>query len=192
MKALIITDLHSWTNEEYQITKELTGYDICFLLGDISIEYLKQLQAIIHAPIYGLNGNHDSNNIEKAGITNIHGKCIEVNGITFLGMQGSIRYKRGPYNTYTQEESIEISRTLEKADVLLTHAAAFDTQSTNIAHVGLKGILEYIEENQPRLHIHGHLHINRNKMIRNTNSISVYKAAVIDLETEEIEILYKD
>ena len=190
MKLLIITDLHFWANDEYKITEELDEYDICFLLGDIQSEYLKELKQIIKTPMYGLNGNHDSKTIEGAEIGNLHGRCGRKNDCVFCGLQGSVRYKSGPWTMYTQEESREICKALPPCDVFLTHDKAFDVGESDPAHCGLQGILEYIEEHQPKLHIHGHLHENTQKKIGNTLSIGVYKAAIVDTDTLEVNILY--
>lgn len=201
MKLLIITDLHSWSNEEYNITRNLTDYDICFLLGDISVEYLKELKEIIKTPLYGLNGNHDGENIESVGIENLHCKCINFNGLTFSGFQGSARYKSGPWCMYTQEDSSEICKDIQAADVFLTHDGILDVNNSDVAHAGLRGISEYIENNKPILHIHGHIHENKEKTIKHgswligskrkiTKSIAVYKAAIIDTDKLAVEILY--
>ena len=190
MKLLIITDLHAWTNDEFKITAETEGYDICFLLGDIELADLKQLKQIIKTQMYGLNGNHDCNNIETAGIGNLHCRRGRYKGSTFCGFQGSSRYKDSPHNMYTQEESIEMCKKLPPCDVFLTHDIAYDGAGDDMAHCGLKGILQYIETNQPKLHIHGHLHENSKKKIGRTLSIGVYKAAIIDTDTFEVEILY--
>lgn len=201
MKLLIITDLHFWSNEEYRITNALTKYDICFLLGDISVDYLKELKEIIKTPMYGLNGNHDGENVETVGIENLHGKCIEFGGLTFAGFQGSSRYKNGPWCMYTQEESSDICSDMPKADIFLTHDGILDVNNDDFAHSGLRGISEYIENKRPMLHIHGHIHENREEIIKHgswfmgdkretTKSVAVYKAAIVDTDTLEVEILY--
>mgnify|MGYP003288754027 CR=1 FL=1 len=192
MQVLIITDLHTWTDEEQKITRDLEGYDICFLLGDISVDHLNELKEIIKTPLYGLNGNHDCNNIEAARIENIHGKSITFHNITFAGIQGSVRYKKGPWNMYTQGESVEICKVLPKADIFLTHDRAYDPGCNNFVHAGMNEILEYIETNVPKLHIHGHVHRNEERFIGKTKSIAVYKAAVIDTETLQTKIIYQD
>ena len=201
MKLLIVTDLHYWSDEEYQLTKDLYDYDICFLLGDILYRDLLKLKTIIHSPLYGLNGNHNFNDIEAAGIDSIHGKVINYNGLTFSGFQGSLRYKNGDYNMYSHKESIEICRNIPGADIFLTHDTLWD--GLNNSHSGLQGINEYITLHKPKLHIHGHLHINnistinhkkfslfRKEPIKETVSIAVYKAAIIDTDTLEVNILY--
>jgi Icc-related predicted phosphoesterase len=49
-------------------------------------------------------------------------------------------------------------------------------------HCGLKGISEYLINNNIPLNIHGHNHNNSIELIKNgTISISVYGAAIIDL-----------
>lgn len=185
MKLLIITDLHHWTDEEIEKTKAISDYDICFLLGDISPDKLRILKRIISQPIYALNGNHDLiDTVESVGLTNIHNKVIEHNGITFSGLQGAARYKRGPFCMYSQEESIKISEGIPPADIFLTHAGYEDS------HHGLEGIERYIKRCKPKFHIYGHLHNNSKDEYFETVSICVYRCAVIDTETLLIDILY--
>ena len=76
-----------------------------------------------------------------------------------------------------------------------------DVNNSDIAHAGLRGISEYVENNRPMLHVHGHIHENREAVIQHgswllgarrekTKCVSVYKAAIIDTETLEVEKLY--
>lgn len=193
MHMLIITDLHNFSEEEYQKVKNLRDYDICFLLGDICPDYLQQLKEIIHTPIYGLNGNHDlMHTVEDAGIENFHGKLIEFKGTTFTGFQGSYRYKNGDFCMYTQKESLEISKHIPKADIFLTHDIYYSGGKYG-PHSGLKGITKYIKKNRPLLHVHGHLHTNISSKapscflnFKKTESRGIYKIAIIDTETFEV------
>lgn len=190
MKILIITDLHSWSDEEINLTKNLYDYEICFLLGDINSSYLEILKSIIKTPIYALNGNHDLNDtVENSGLENIHGKIINFDELIFTGFQGSFRYKNGPFCMYTQKESLDICKTIPKADIFLTHDIMYNGKKKD-SHSGLKGITKYIKKHKPRIHIHGHTHINSIDKFKNTTSIGIYKTAIIDTDTLEIRHIY--
>jgi len=192
MKILIIADLHSVTEEELSKIKNVY-YDVCFLLGDIRDLYIKMiLQYVDISKIYGIYGNHDTFGVlEQNNVPNIHGKLVEIDGVKFIGFQGSSKYKQGDYPMYTQKESIEVYKKLEKADVLISHDSPYKLYNKDNAHCGLKGITKYLYKNNIKLNIHGHQHINSTITLKNgTTVICVYRSAIIDLRTNEAEILF--
>ena len=78
MKILVISDCYHLLEEEAKKI-ERVEYDICFLLGDISGQYLDIiLKYIDKNKTYGILGNHDEFGIlEARGIRNIHCKLME-------------------------------------------------------------------------------------------------------------------
>lgn len=190
---LIIVDCHHLTQDEIIKVKDLQ-YDVCFLLGDINSRYLDLILKYVPIDkIYGILGNHDEYGLlESKNIKNIHLKNIEINGINFLGFEGSNRYKKGNIPMYTQEESIELLKNCDKADVLISHDCPYElySKSTDQAHCGLKGISEYLKKNRVYLNIHGHQHINSTRKLRKTNVIGIYRCAIIKFPTLEKEMIF--
>lgn len=87
LRLLILTDLHTLREDELEKVVDL-DYDVCFLLGDITV------------------GNHDNfDNLARAGIENINNKIIDINGIKILGFEGSHRYKKGNLDIKNKKES---------------------------------------------------------------------------------------
>jgi Icc-related predicted phosphoesterase len=194
VKILIITDCHHLLREEAEKLENLE-YDVCFLLGDISGKYIDIiLEYIRKNKIYGILGNHDEFGVlEARNIPNIHCKLIEINGITFLGFEGSNRYKRGEFPMFTQKEARKLLMKCPKADILLSHDSPYKLYSNgkDLAHCGLKAISKYIKKYKPIFNIHGHQHINSNKTLKNkTNVICVYRASIIDTETKDITFVF--
>ncbi len=194
MKILVISDCHHLLEEEAK-KLERVEYDICFLLGDISGQYLDIiLKYIDKNKTYGILGNHDEFGIlEARGIRNIHCKLIELQGLKFLGFEGSNRYKKGNFPMFTQKEAIKLIKRCPKADILISHDSAYKlyADSKDLAHCGLKAITKYIKKNKPILNIHGHQHINSNKMLNKyTKVICVYRAVVLDIDTKETNLLF--
>ena len=130
MKILIIADCHHLVPEEAEKLADLE-YDVCFFLGDISGHYIDMLLRYIDKnKIYGILGNHDEFGIlESRKITNIHCKLIEINGTTFLGFEGSNRYKRGNFPMFTQKEARKLLMKCPKADILLSHDSPYKLYS---------------------------------------------------------------
>ena len=194
MKILIITDCHHLLREEAEKLENLE-YDVCFLLGDISGKYIDIiLEHIRKNKIYGILGNHDEFGVlEARNILNIHCKLIEINGITFLGFEGSNRYKRGKFPMFSQKEAKKILMKCLKADILLTHDSPYKLYSSgkDLAHCGLKAISKYIKKYKPKFNIHGHQHINSTKILKSgTNIICIYRASIINTETKDRTFIF--
>ena len=183
-----IADTHNCLKDGNEILKyiqEQKDYDYCILLGDHSASDIEEILKVIPLnKICGILGNHDSwNKYDIYGITNISGKVINIKGIRIAGISGGHKYKNSnEYVLYTHEESIQIANNIEKADILITHDKPFIQDNHNSAHDGLKGITEYIYKNHIALHIHGHLHENKEEILRNgTKSICLYMAKLLEL-----------
>jgi len=89
----------------------------------------------------------------------IHGTIIHKDGIRIAGFGGSHKYKDKNYPLFTQEESKEIAASIKEADILLSHTSPKGLYGTDdIAHIGLEGISDYINNNDVKLNIHGHFH----------------------------------
>ena len=104
-------------------------------------------------------------------------------GIRIAGIGGSFKYKNiNEYALYTHEESAQIANNIAKADILVTHDKAFIEDNHNPSHDGLKGITEYIYKNHIALHIHGHLHEEKEELLKNgSKSICLYMVKLLEL-----------
>ncbi len=104
------------------------------------------------------------------GCDNIDGRILEVQGLRFAGLGGSLRYKDGP-NQYTQAQmrwralNLEFRTRLKrvragrKVDVLITHAPPFGVApAEDAAHVGFVAFQRMIKALHPLLLVHGHIH----------------------------------
>lgn len=188
LKILFIADTHDslkYDDEIKEYIKNAKNYDACILLGDLSSDDLYEiLQIVPKEKIYGVLGNHDGwDRFDKYNINNIHGKIIEINGYKIAGFGGSFKYKdSNEYVMYSHEDSIKIADTIEKSDILISHDKTFTKNEFGKSHDGLKGITKYIYKNHISLHIHGHLHEEKEDIFKNgTKSICLYKAKIIDI-----------
>lgn len=188
LKLLFIADTHNCLKNNSEVLnyiKKQNDYDCCILLGDHSASDLEEILNIISLnKICGVLGNHDSwKKYDDYGITDINGKIINVNGVRIAGMSGGFKYKSSnEYVLYTHKESIEIANNMENADILVTHDKPFISDNHNPAHDGLKGITEYIYKNHIAIHIHGHLHEEKEEILKNgTKSICLYMAKLVEL-----------
>lgn len=160
--------------------------DVIFTLGDISVSDLLFIKSLFQdVPIYGVCGNHDSQQtLNMADILNIHGKVVEIGGVRFAGIGGSVRYKPGAYTMFSHNESMDLAKTLPPADILVSHDKAYERNLTTFSseitknpHEGMAGVSYYLRKHSPFLHIHGHIHTNKQYDFEQINTISVYGVA---------------
>lgn len=183
IKILAITDTHGYIPESFQIIKNL-NYDVCFLLGDLTQSDIDVLKPLLHLEkTYGVIGNHNYLNfLQDNDIQDIHGKVIEINGIKFTGWGGSIQYKKSIELGFDGFEGIDshyFASQLPKADVLISHDGP-RRDTLNTSHSGITGISEYIQLNNVKFNIHGHLHQNTKNKIGNCIDICIFRAALIN------------
>lgn len=195
--VLCIADTHGTLHPDQIEMLRNIDYDVCFLLGDVShkdLQLLENENILIKEKTYGLLGNHDDYGLlDKFGIDNLHGKKIQIKGASFIGFEGSNRYKEGKYPMYTQDEASSILKEYPDADIFVSHDGSFGAMGkTDPAHCGFKAITQYIKDNDVLWHIHGHCHDPKIYEVNNskTKCVCVYKCALIDLKDEKVEFLF--
>lgn len=188
IKILFVTDTHdclSYEEDTLNFIKNTNGYDYCILLGDHSATDLQLITQIIpKEKLCGVLGNHDSwDKYKEYDINNIDGKVIDIKGVRIAGISGSYKYKNSSeYALYTHEESIDIANKMETADILVSHDKPYTKKQYGDAHDGLKGVTEYIYKNHIPIHIHGHLHVESEDILKNgTKTICLYKVKILEM-----------
>ena len=202
LTLLCLADLHNYTKAELDKIKTLQ-YDVCFLLGDIPDEALKEILRIVgDKPLYGIHGNHDDWRILKqCGIKSLDRKFITLNDYRIIGFSGSNRYKYGGYTDnyamLTQKQSIAWCKAFRRrwlcfrGDILISHDSMYKLfHKTDPAHIGLKGISKFIKRNKVKLHIFGHHHQNTHIKKHGCDMICVYRCAVISLPELTVENIF--
>ncbi len=122
---------------------------------------------------YGLLREHDGTapHRKPGGCVDVHLRLVSVAGLNVLGVQGSPRYRDGPYQ-YTEREFAamlarlgprlwwEERRRGRAVDVLLTHAPPVGPSAgPDHAHRGVPAFNRFHRRWRPRLHVHGHVHL---------------------------------
>lgn len=135
-----------------------TPVDVIVTLGDLELAQIRSLE-LVSLPKLGVYGNHCSGHyMPELGIQNMHMKTVTINGITFGGYEGCVRYKQSSAPMSTQEEASTLLATLPHVDVMLTHCPPFgvnDDQSDD-SHTGFIGLRDYVEREHPQYLFHGH------------------------------------
>jgi len=188
--------------------------DLVLSCGDLPFDYLEYLVSRLDVPVLYVLGNHDPSLTPPdmtwmplrselpplagpQGCTNIDGRLVEVRGLRIAGLGGSIRYKEGP-NQYSQAQmgwrAIKLEfrvrlkrvRAGRKLDVLVTHAPPYGlADAKDSAHMGFVSILRLVQNFQPVLVVHGHIHpygrVLPERQLKSSRIINVVPSRLIEI-----------
>jgi Icc-related predicted phosphoesterase len=163
------------------IKKRFVDVDLILACGDLPYYYQEYAISMLDKPLFFVRGNHDKL-IEygggkprraPAGGVDLHVKHIKHKGWLFAGVEGSLRYRPGPFQ-YTQEEMwLSVFRLVpglfankilhgRYLDIFVTHAPPEGIHDqSDLAHQGIRAFRWLIDVFQPGYHYHGHVHIYR-------------------------------
>lgn len=196
MRILAIADEESKRYYDYFRPGSLDEFDLIISCGDLHPEYLDFLASVTKAPILYVHGNHDERYIKEppGGCTCIDDDIFEYQGVRFLGLGGSYKYRNGRF-MYTEGQMMRrIARLFPKIlmkrgfDVLVTHAPARNLNDTeHLSHRGFQAFNYLMEHYHPKYFFHGHVHMNYGKVPRichyqDTTVINAYEYVKVDLE----------
>ncbi|MGE5225014.1 MAG: metallophosphoesterase family protein [Omnitrophica WOR_2 bacterium] len=179
MKVLSVSDIQIPFLYSPQIVERLSGIDLAIDCGDLPYFYVEYILNALNIDLYFVRGNH-SKEVEQTtgeirryplGATDINGKIANDHGLLLAGVEGSLRYRQGPYQ-YSQTEMwykvfalvpalmmnrIRFGRFL---DVFITHAPPWGIHDRDdLPHQGIKAFRWLLQVFKPSYHFHGHIHI---------------------------------
>jgi Icc-related predicted phosphoesterase len=183
MKILAVSDQAEDRIYELIPQGHFSGTSMVLGCGDLPFEYLEYMVTIMNVPVFYVPGNHDPahqpdlNEGHAAGCMNIDLSTTACNGILLAGFGGSIRYRPGAVNQYTQGEALWRAARLALAllqnrrrhgrslDILISHSPPFGVHDDDSSsHRGLKALNWILQWAKPRYHLHGHLHDMRRNL----------------------------
>lgn len=195
MKILVVSDEPSrWLWDFYEKEK-LEDIDLILSCGDLPAAYLSFLVTMSNATVLYINGNHDHyDENPPEGCICIEDQIYEYEGIRILGLGGSMRYKPGAKNQFTDREmNLRIYKLFFQLfkkkgfDILLTHSPAKGLgDMEDQPHRGFEGFLYLLEKYKPKYFFHGHVHLNygggiREQKYMDTTVINAYEKYVIEI-----------
>jgi len=173
MKILAISDDVAPQVYDPSIKTRFADVDLVLSCGDLPHYYLEYVATMLRVPVYYVMGNHgyelddkDEQEVRPGGCVDIHQKVVEHAGLLIGGLEGSMRYKPGPYQ-YTQLEmhykalilSTKMRFKRRRLDILITHAPPLGIHDgRDQCHTGFYAFLQFMERHQPRYLLHGHVH----------------------------------
>lgn len=139
-----------------------------------------------HIPKIGVYGNHcDGGYMEALGILNLHLSPKEINGISFIGYQGCVKYKESDLQT-TQEYCQNVMGSVPRYDVLITHCPPRGINNNDDpAHIGFDWLREYVDRVSPKYVFHGHTYDKGDfiEKYKDTEVIYVHQERIIDIDS---------
>ncbi len=179
IQILSVSDRIEETIYSPNLRKRFADVGFVISCGDLPYYYIEYIVSALDKPVYFVRGNH-ARVIEQSdigtrkapnGAIDLHRKVEIHNGVILAGIEGSIRYKQGPFQ-YTQNEMwMNVFRMVPAffrnrmrygryLDVFITHAAPWKINDRNDwPHQGVHAFRWLIEVFRPRYHFHGHIHL---------------------------------
>lgn len=176
MKILLLADREEkalWGDWSESMRKRLSEVGLILSAGDLDPDYLEFLVTMLNKPLVYVRGNHDGRyDMEPPeGCISADGRIVEAGGLRILGLGGSMRYKPGVADMYTEAEMrrriLALSGKLARGrlngsgafDILLTHAPCRGYgDMEDLPHRGFECFNGLLMRNNPKLHCFGHVH----------------------------------
>src|SRR5215218_5557055 len=126
--------------------------------GDMPAAYLEFITSVLNIPLFYVRGNHDTGYDERPpGGINLHRHFVEYHGITFYGIEGSLKYNNSPiqYSQFDMSTMVLMSvapllfqRLLKGrgVDVFVTHAPARGIHDADdLPHRGINAFVRFMD-----------------------------------------------
>ena len=201
MKILCVSDIVAPQLESAaNLRRRYSDVELIVSCGDMPATYLEFITSIISVPLFYVRGNHDERYTDyPPGGDDLHNRLLTYKGLSFFGLEGSIRYNRGKIQ-YTQSEMMQKVLSLAPrmrfrrwrygyaVDVLVTHSPARGIHDApDLPHNGFDALLRFMDWYRPRYMLHGHVHTyDRRKTTRtqyhDTDIMNVNPFVLLDIE----------
>jgi len=179
MKILAVSDMVVDWIYSPKIRLLLSDTELAIGCGDLPIDYLEYIVSALDIPVFYVHGNHSLSETGKVsdrnsrGSIDLHGKVIRFNGYTFAGVEGSIRYNNGIYQSSQFDMWLNVIMLIPSLltnrikygrylNVFVSHAASWGIHDQpDLPHQGIKAFCWLITHFKPDYHLHGHIHVYR-------------------------------
>ncbi len=194
-----------------EIQERFAEVDLVLGCGDLPYYYLEFVIDALDVPIFFVRGNHDNtveysqrgNRTAPLGAVDLHGQVVNFRGYLLAGLEGSLRYKRGPF-MYSQREMwwnvfklvprLLANRMIygRALDIFISHAppAGIHDQE-DFTHRGFRAFRWLLEVFKPAYHLHGHIHVYSNTTVtesrhQDTTVINTYGYRLTNIGLEGV------
>lgn len=172
VKILCVSDIIvSQLENAANLRRRYNDIDLVLSCGDLPAVYLEFITSVLNAPLLYVRGNHDQGYDERPpGGENLHNRLVKFAGLSFVGLEGSVRYNRSDIQYTDGEMHTLVMRMAPRlgyrrwrhghgVDVFVTHSPPFGIHDANdLPHTGFKAFLNFLDWYRPRYMVHGHVH----------------------------------
>ncbi len=205
MKILCVSDtVMPQMESAANLRRRYSDIELIVSCGDLPSVYLEFITSVLNVPLFYVRGNHDERYIhEPPGGEDLHQRYIHYRGLTFYGLEGSIRYNKAPIQ-YTDRQMAQMvwgawphlsfrkwrNGSPHAVDILVTHSPPKGIHDADdLPHHGFKALLRFMEWYRPRYMLHGHVHTWDRRNTTETKYLDTYimninPVTVIDVEPE--------
>ncbi len=210
MKILAVSDRVMDNLYCSNVREKYPGVDMIIGCGDLPFYYLDFLISAFDVPLLYVRGNHDGGPqysstrkvlTDVQGGIDLHGTTKKVNGLLMAGLEGSMRYRPNGKHMFTESEMrAQVARLIPRLlwnrqrygrylDILVTHSPPFEIHDRkDLPHTGFKVFRKFMQVFKPRYLLHGHIHVYRQDVARetqfeDTTVINVYPYRFLDYES---------
>lgn len=188
MNLLTVSDLLVPGLYSPRIKERFSGTDLAIDCGDLPYYYLEYIGDVLNVDTFFVRGNHSkieestTGGLRRApmGATDLHRRVVNYRGLIVAGVEGSLRYRKGPFQ-YSQSEMWFHVFSLVPAlmtnyvlygrylDVFVTHASPTGIHDQeDLPHMGINAFRWFDRVFKPAYHFHGHIHVYRPDTILET------------------------
>jgi len=180
MKILAVSDKEIDWIYSPKIRYLLSGTELAIGCGDLSIDYLEFILCSLDIPVFYVHGNHSLSDLEgklsdrnPRGSFDLHGKVTRFNGFTFAGVEGSIKYNNGRYQSSQFDMWLNVMMLVPSLlsnrikygrflNVFVSHAPPWGIHDqSDLTHQGIIAFRWLLAHFKPDYHLHGHIHVYR-------------------------------
>lgn len=188
------------------VRDRFSSVDLLLGCGDMPYYYFEYILNALDCPAYFVRGNHArvveysecGERTSPHGAIDLHRRVIVNKGLILAGIEGSLRYRPGPFQ-YTSGEMwghvlsmvpTFLSNMAFKGralDVFVSHAPpAGVNDRSDLPHRGVPAFKWLLLVFKPAVHLHGHIHLYRNDDTREahlgtTRVINTYGYRTIEM-----------
>jgi len=208
MKILAVSDEVTPQLYSPAIKRRFGDVDLVLGCGDLPHYYLEFIVSMLNVPLYYVMGNHGfeveyaNGGVQRKrpeGCVDIDEQTVTWRSLSIAGLQGSMRYKGGPYQ-YSQAEmenkalllSVKLLQLRLRSghwlDILVTHAPPYGIHDgKDPCHTGFRAFIRFMDRFKPRYLIHGHSHVysqlqTTTTQYGETTVINVYPYRVLEID----------
>jgi len=170
MRLLLVADVHDGVDKIKALPR---NFDAVIAAGDFT--YRRSVEAAVEAlealaeiaPVYFVPGNTDPPELaryENAAVKPVHGRVLPLGPYAVGGAGGSLPTPFNDLFRVTEEELERLMRSLTPTPhILVVHnpPRGYLDKVGGVRPVGSFAVRRYIEEKQPALSVHGHIHEDR-------------------------------